>query len=265
MKEIKNNLEVLKELNQPEISHFVIDSIIESNTPARVYVNKPENPSRSIIWEGHNIILGGDISQAKEMATDLADNILTDEVREKLYFAKLITPSEDWQDSLIEAFDDCKVKTMDRVLFRHSLEDIPELENDDQQLEIRVIDSEIIDSELEKDGMIEEIKGMWGSIDKFLRDGFGTCGIKDGKVVCWCTGEYFSEDYCGIGIETVEEYQQQGIATLTAAAFLKETKQQGLIPHWDSWKENTPSVKVAEKLGFERVKDYSVVGALVGE
>jgi RimJ/RimL family protein N-acetyltransferase len=74
--------------------------------------------------------------------------------------------------------------------------------------------------------------------------------------VCWCIAEYVSDGRCGMGIETIPQYQNRGLATLAARAVAAECDARNITAHWDSWKDNHPSVRVAEKLGFELVGDY---------
>jgi RimJ/RimL family protein N-acetyltransferase len=71
-----------------------------------------------------------------------------------------------------------------------------------------------------------------------------------------------SEGKCGIGIETVEEHQGKGFATAVAAEFVRHALALGFKPHWDCWANNLPSIRVAEKVGFEDAHDYK--GAIGG-
>jgi len=74
----------------------------------------------------------------------------------------------------------------------------------------------------------------------------------------WCLGEYFSSGKCGVGIETYPEYQNKGYATLLASALVRHGQKRGLNIYWDSWKDNVPSIRVAEKTGFELICEYKV-------
>jgi RimJ/RimL family protein N-acetyltransferase len=103
-----------------------------------------------------------------------------------------------------------------------------------------------------------EIDACWTSMADFLRAGFGFCAHDAGAIVCWCTAEYVSQGRCGIGIETVAEYRGRGFATVTASAFADHCVKRGVVPHWDAWSDNVPSVAVAEKLGFRKIESYSV-------
>lgn len=266
MYKMKTDLEKLKKLQQPEPSYFVIDSIIAGHTPAKIYVDNLEDPTFSLIWEENCFYFGGQLpTEMDQVIQFIKEQLLTDEERERLFFVKLYTPSGGvWQEVLLDGFSDFERRSMDRILFKHLMDEIPDRPNIVANLQIQAIDQEILASNLgHLEEMRDEVIGMWGSDEAFLQKGFGSCAIIDHQIVCWCTGEYLSPNYCGLGIETVEEYQEQGIATLTALHCLRTCSKLGVIPHWDSWAKNLPSVKVAEKIGFEKIEEYSITGVLL--
>ena len=103
------------------------------------------------------------------------------------------------------------------------------------------------------------------SAETFLDQGFGFTMLDGTSVVCWCTAEYVSEGKCGIGIETIEAYQGRGIATVVAGEFVRHALASGVNPHWDCWASNTPSVRVAEKVGFADMHDYKIAIGSFGD
>lgn len=106
--------------------------------------------------------------------------------------------------------------------------------------------------------VIEEIESCWNSVGDFRRAGFGFVAHDSQQIACWCTAECVSDGRCGIGIETVSAYQQQGFATLTASAFVDHCIDTGMTAYWDAWTDNLPSVAVAEKIGFSKAETYSI-------
>ena len=99
---------------------------------------------------------------------------------------------------------------------------------------------------------------MLGVTGAVRAGGFGFCAMDGETIAGWCTAEYVSEGQCGIGIETIEAYQGRGVATALAGAFVDQCGERGITAHWDSWAANTPSVKVAARVGFTRVEEYAV-------
>ncbi len=99
--------------------------------------------------------------------------------------------------------------------------------------------------------VLREIRWMWPSLNRYLQEGWGSAALVDDEVVCWCTAEYVSACYSGIGIETVPHMQNRGLATATAARFVAQTLRLGRRPRWECSIENGASVRVAEKLGLQ--------------
>ncbi|NOJ72206.1 GNAT family N-acetyltransferase [Paenibacillus alvei] len=151
---------------------------------------------------------------------------------------------------------------VERDLYRHKLINPLPPVSLGTEIEIRAIDEETLSrSGLGNvEAMIEEIEGMWGCSDAFLRHGFGYYAVNEkGDIVNWCTSEYNSNVSCGIGIESISEYQGRGIATATTAQLVKRCAAARIMPHWDCWSSNIASKKVAEKTGFEKVLTYKIL------
>lgn len=98
-----------------------------------------------------------------------------------------------------------------------------------------------------------EIRSMWPSEERFFTDGFGTLAIARDQIIGWCTAEYVDPRRCGIGIATLPPYARRGVATATAARFVREAQRRGIAACWECGAANRGSVRVAEKVGFTRV------------
>lgn len=253
---IKNNYKSLK-------MDFVFDSIIERNTLAEIYINNLEDPTVSIICEGHLIYLGGtsnDIKDYKEVVDYFRNSILDEERRSKLGVVRIIYSSEICKKALLDSLGDFDIHIYDRVLYNHSLKSIPSQLLTDKDIKILEIDKILLSKNLiNTKSVVDEITLMWGSIENFSETGFGYCAIKGDMIIGWCTSEYMSKKACGIGIETAKDFQGQGVASSLTECLLNKCFKLNLIPHWDSWKQNIPSVKVAEKTGFKEIMNYKVL------
>lgn len=252
----------MKDIFAPLKMDFVFDSMIAGLTPAEAFVGEGETPM-AVIWEGHSVFFGGESDNPDEYhqaARFFAEDMLTPATKEELGVVKLAFTSESWKGALLQAFDKSDPGVFGRVLFRHALQTLPQPGALPEGFSIREISESLLGGSLENsEGVIDEVSQMWGSPQRFLQEGFGFCAVQGSVIAGWCTAEYRSRNACGIGIETVEAYQRQGIATAMAAEMVKKCRQVGVTPHWDSWKRNTPSVRVAEKCGFEKAHDYDVV------
>ena len=254
--------EILKLKNNyaSEQVNFVFDSIIEGKTIAEVYADRSELPAISLIWDmGYNFYVGGtavstdDYLQAADFLREKFEN-------EKITGAKVYFPSKDWEFALMESLHDFHPRIYERSLLKHDFASNPSVSVGDNIL-ITEIDKKVIESTqlANINAMQDEIVGMWGTTDRFCEQGFGYCAITDESVVNWCTAEYVSRHRCGIGIETIEQFQNKGIASKTVFHFIEKCKNLNLVPYWDSWKNNIPSIRVAEKQGFKKVLDYQII------
>jgi RimJ/RimL family protein N-acetyltransferase len=98
------------------------------------------------------------------------------------------------------------------------------------------------------------------STEEFLRDRFGVCVVRDDQeIIGWALSEYNLGNRCEVGIETVEGYRRQGIATVTGSALVEEAVRRGITRiGWHCWASNAGSIATALRLGFEKVAETDV-------
>lgn len=92
----------------------------------------------------------------------------------------------------------------------------------------------------------------FGSADGFLEHGVGAVAVHEGKVVAWTLADSFIDGLCDLGTETDKAHWRRGLsyaATCLAAelALARGAKRIG----WHCHAVNVPSVRTAEKAGFE--------------
>ncbi len=264
---------MLHELTQAESQHavqlfsaphlaLVARAVACGNGPGRFWVDDLAVPRASLLWDhGRHLYLAGDASAVRPI--DLRDIL-----------ARTVLPAvPTGAFSRYEAHADGEALAQlwtqvlpggtrrSRVFLARKTSDAPHGSAlPDPAFQLRLIDAALLrDDGLEYvQDVRTEVAGMWGSIEAFLQKGFGYCIVDGRRIVCWCTAEYVSPGWCGIGIETVEAYQGRGLATATASAFVAHCALGGIQPHWDCWATNAPSVRVAMNVGFERVEEYEV-------
>lgn len=242
---------------------LVARAVACGNSPGRFWADNPSAPRVSLLWDGrHHLYLAG---QATHTSPAGLGNVI----------ARTILPA-----ALAEAFNryeahaanDALTQLWTRVLpsatlhrrtllARRTRVDPPACESDDPSLRLHAIDEALLQNDdLEHvQDVRNEVASMWGSVEAFLRKGFGYCAVCNRQLVCWCTAEYVSPGQCGIGIETILAYQRRGLATIAAAAFVRRCMDRDIEPYWDCWATNVPSIRVAEKVGFEPVEEFEVL------
>ncbi|MFL5732160.1 MAG: GNAT family N-acetyltransferase [Chloroflexia bacterium] len=105
--------------------------------------------------------------------------------------------------------------------------------------------------------LVEEMHSESHSLEDFLSRKLGHC-VRDGDLLAgWCLSEYNHGDRCELGVETLEEYQRQGIGTAAVLATVTEASARGINRiGWHCWQRNVPSAALARRAGFAHVKDY---------
>lgn len=262
MKRISEDLNRVRPLLAPLKLDYVFDSIAEGLTPAEVYFDDSGDASTAIVYEGYNFYLGGgdDLGGARGALDFFWEQVASDARRQKLGIAKIFYPSPVWRDALEQSLGRLEHRVIGRVLFRHPLVDVPSPRDAAGDYLVREMNGALLASgQPGVEDIIQEVTQMWGSPERFLQRGFGFCALKENAVVSWCTTEYRSRTACGVGVETAEEHRNRGISTALVAHVLERCRELGLTPYWDSWKNNTPSVRVAQKSGFEAAHEYEVM------
>ncbi|MCM1990604.1 GNAT family N-acetyltransferase [Oceanirhabdus seepicola] len=267
MYKVDSNFEKFKKVFSSNINKFVFESIIEGNTPGEIYLNNLENPELYVIFDKGNFVLyvGGETATHKEYdkcINYIKENILTESLKKDFYnYVKISYTSDIWKNVMLDIFNNLTVHQRKRVLYKYNLHNNDNKFLENHSSEIKPINQELLnDSNLENLKILkEEIKGMWGTVDGFIKNGFGYCAFNGKRLISCCTAELVSKNHCGIGIETIEDDQKKGVGTALAANIVKDCAQRNLIPHWDSWIDNLASVKIAEKVGFNKIEEYEVL------
>lgn len=248
---------------------LVVDSIIDGKTPARAWADDLAAPKTVLAWEGRCIYLVGDFEGAKVnkgLREIFSTEIQPEGQSRKLGFFKLYYSPDAWSLRLEEIFGSLSDNDVERRIYCSVRDSSARVAVPSPPLELRQIDAQLLQSDFAHIGLVrDEILGCWTSFETFLDQGFGFAMLDGTSVVCWCTAEYVSEGKCGIGIETIEAYQRRGIATVVTGEFVRHALASGVNPHWDCWASNTPSVRVAEKVGFADKHDYKIAIGTFGD
>jgi len=76
--------------------------------------------------------------------------------------------------------------------------------------------------------------------------------------VSFCYGGSQTESLWDISIDTLAEYRNRGYAALCVAFLIEYFRRRGLAPVWGALESNTPSMRLAAKLGFTPVDQLVV-------
>jgi RimJ/RimL family protein N-acetyltransferase len=244
---------------------FVIEAMQAGNSPATLWVDDPQNPRSAFIWDTtHSLYLGGDAGNsafAGDLQKLLGETILPHGREHHLGIFKIYTANDAWTPLIPDLFQAENMAIRERSLFKLDPNNAQETPASTPGFRVKRITRELLAEQKPPNAerVLEEIESCWTTLDNFWARGFGFCALTDaGDIAGWCTAEYVSDQVCGVGIETVEAHQGQGVATLVARAFAQHCLANGWTAHWDSWTSNVPSLKVAQKAGFRKILDYTL-------
>ena len=244
-------------------NRVAIQAIIEGNSPGRIFVDDATRPTAAFMWNEfrYSYLAGNPNNDAFTASLSrLLSGILFPEARDSHDPTVVLYPHpETWRekvDALIggETLINLARRTFSfnpaRFQYRGWRERVP------SGFRVQRIDESL----LEKGGqeIIADIRTLWRSADDFLSAGAGFCLLSGNQVVSTCLSGFFGGGKYEIGVSTSSEHRRQGFATLTASAFIAHCLQQDLEPVWECWADNSSSIGLAEKLGFEMRVDYPV-------
>jgi hypothetical protein len=96
----------------------------------------------------------------------------------------------------------------------------------------------------------------FGSIESVMQYTFGVSLVQENILICEAATGAPTHGLIEVGVTTHENYRQKGYATIACAKLIETCEAQGYSTWWDCAKQNTPSVRLAKKLGYRNEKEY---------
>lgn len=217
---------------------------------------------------------------------DNADNPLCCAIHLGEYF--YIAGSSDSTDFLKEAFEYArenslvivtlneKIQTLAKNLYenrcnfvtRYQMDINPKIDNNfllrninkiSKDFEILAIDEKIYNQALKNDWS-KHFCCNFKNYQDFTEHAIGYAIMHNGKIVSGTSSySYYSKGY-EVVIATSPEYRRQGLALVSASAFLIECVKRNKIPHWDA--ANEKSLALSRKLGYSLLRKYNGIELL---
>lgn len=241
--------------------HLILHSIIQGKTPAQVYVNHTQKPTAAFLWnKGKAWLLGSPMDPFNDELLEVLDNSYFQVMREHEVDYFRLHYDERWGSVLDRVFLGLKREEYPRSYYYLDARGKKWDANPPTGIKIMEVNEDLLASnyrnlDLVKDEMVSERD----SVAEFLEKSFGYVAFDRDELVSWCMSEYNTGNRCELGIETIERYQRQGIATQVARAVIGHAVKQGVYNiGWHCWKRNEPSVRTALVIGFKHGFDYPV-------
>jgi GNAT superfamily N-acetyltransferase len=244
---------------------LLVRTVYEGTSPGTIWVDDVANPRTALVRtpEGHELAGSAPEGDAAAGLRALVLEQMIPEGRERGWaFFGLGYPGESWRAFLSELFEgqDPVWDFSHYLKFRKQRVDwrnrLPE------GFEVRRVDAALLGQD--ELGNILEVRGWaegnFGTREAFLERGFGFCVVEGETIASWCLSDCVSGHRCEIGIHTDERYRRRGLATCAVAATVEHCLGSGLTEiGWHCGSANTPSLAVAQAIGFEKVAESHYV------
>lgn len=102
-----------------------------------------------------------------------------------------------------------------------------------------------------------------GTPEEFDAHSFGFVALHGRDVAAWCMADGIAGHCTELGVHTQEEFRRRGLATAVTALAVEHAFSRGLTEvSWQCDAENIPSIHVAEKVGFQLMRAYTMLAFL---
>ena len=171
----------------------------------------------------------------------------------------IMTPqNEEWASLIEKCFQNAK-KTVRYAIKKNTNFDSEKLKSQISLLplgyELKEIDADLYDKCI-SDPFAMDFVSSYESKEQFLNIGKGFVILKDGIVVSGASSYSSYSEGIEIEVDTVESERRKHLATIACSALVLKCLENGLYPSWDA--HNMISVRLAEKLGYEFDREYTV-------
>lgn len=254
------NYERVRPLFEPLRYHLASAAVLDGKNPGRVLVDDPGRPRTAFMLSPEGSYLAGDPDNDAFNGA-LHEAIFSRQIiRESLRYIGLVVHPERWRGRLPTVFEplipveEPRRHYVCRALGYDWRAHVPE------GYALRPIDRELLEDPrvIIPDHVTGWMAHNWGSIDRFLEDGLGCVSLAGDEVVSWSLADCVSGDECEIGIRTAPAHRRRGLASVTAAAAVEQALAGGFsMVGWHCPEDNMGSIQTAERVGFERERDYT--------
>jgi RimJ/RimL family protein N-acetyltransferase len=243
-----------------------IRAAMEGNNPGQVFVDDVNQPRTAFALTVEGYLLGGE-----------HDNPETLEALQHLFKEKIFTGEvfvngdesmslavhpETWEAKLPELIPTHEVEKNGRYHYLCRAVKFDWRNNVPMGYTVHRVDRALLhDAQIIFPDALREwmdIEAIWWTEENFLSKGVSTCVLRKGEVVTWCTPDCVAGDQIDVGIFTHPTYRRRGLAAVALAATVEQClSHEFSAVGWHCNTDNVGSWKTAEKVGFERNREYA--------
>jgi RimJ/RimL family protein N-acetyltransferase len=243
-----------------------LHAAIAGNNPGRIFVDAQGDPRTGLALTVEGYLLAGDESnpETNEALRRLfAERVFTGEV-----FVNgddsvsLAVHPETWEARLPELIPTHEVERNERYHYLCRAVRFDWRNHVPEGYAVRRLDRALLDDtdvafpDAVHDWM--DFEQVWWTVDNFLSRGISFVVLRDREVVAWCTPDCVARDQMDVGVITHPAHRGRGLAAVAVAATVEHALRHGFSAvGWHCNADNVGSWKTAEKVGFERNREYA--------
>jgi GNAT superfamily N-acetyltransferase len=232
----------------------------------RVWVDNPDNPTFSVVWNEYQQgfqLMGEPLKESEYINLRLFfDTVIGQMLREKgLEYFECGCDNKELTNMLYGIFQNKKIDSEEQKVFSLQQFICPAegLLTIHDGYDIVAIDASFFTREyVNLEYVTREINATWISLEDYLMNGYGYAAVMDNYIVsrALVTCCYKLND--NIGVDTKEEHRRKGLSAKLVYMTLLEAKRRGRDCIWDCMEENVASESTALKVGFVLERTYTV-------
>lgn len=269
----KDHHKIIGLLEQIPYNHLFALAVVKGYVAGKVYVDDENDPNAAYIQHPYGMSLLAGYTDNQNFHSWLEQKMMNlDALREKTEWLqvfpgkwnqvisdlpdlKLVPSSESGQTDQTSF-----VELQTRVNFRFNRKKFDSIERPllPDGFTIAAVSAKIFDS---FDGIVVP-KGFWNNSEEFLKGGAGFCVMEGDRAVATAFSAFLLDGFLELGIETKASHRGCGLAWHCCVSLIDYSLSNGLEPVWACRLENTASMRLAQKLGFEptfRLPYYKLV------
>lgn len=243
-----------------------LQAAIKGNNPGRIFVNDLQDPRTALALTVEGYLLCGeneDPDTLEALQRLLKEKVFSGEVYVNGDWSmSLAVHPQTWEERLPELIPTHEIEKSQRY---HYLCTNVAFDWESQLpagYSIRRVDGALLDDpQIQFPESLAEwmdFEAVWWTRENFLSKGISYAVLQGNEVAAWCTPDCVAGDRIDIGIITHPAHRRQGLASIAVAATVEECIDQGFrAVGWHCNADNTGSWKTAEKVGFQRNKEYA--------
>lgn len=259
----KNYDKILKPLKSVSINHLFARSVAEHHVAGTIWVNDVENPITFYILHPYGMSLLFGNTEQEDFNRSLTAYILS---TAKTGIEWLQAYPAQWDTKLRELLGDSllisekdadllhtdSVIRQTRVNFRFDPNKFRRHRPGMLPPSFRIVRTDAAIFKALEGSVIPS--HFWNNTEDFLGRGIGFSLLHNERAVSTVFASFIHEQQIELGIETLKEYQGQGLAKYVCAVFIDYCLTKQHEPIWSCRLANTGSFKLAQQLGFEPTK-----------